>query len=348
MTRQQSTPRIRNSLLLLDTRWPNDVTISVDIDVEDGHKTYSPKYLVRLFKDCAASWTRGTNLKLDFNSTAIRKDVRVKMFIVNNGQIYAVEGWSALGTDATDPTSYPVYSMELKLGSRASFIHIRRTMLHEIGHALGLEHEHTHPDRAWKWNKHAVYDYYGVTMRGITKKQRRHQKKLADENVLLQYNNGECALGVRECDGVSVMMYKTEPNWIAQGTGVYEENNTLSVGDTIGIQKHYPPRSKSPNITLARKSSSARHRRSSTKHKRRAASTSTRSRRERTGMRPDMWLYNVHIKCLRQECAPEDTQCDECRRVSREYVDAHYLSSNDDEADGIGDADRVLPVSERR
>lgn len=35
-----------------------------------------------------------------------------------------------------------------------------RTVCHEFGHALGLDHEHQHPLNSIQWNKPVVYEYY--------------------------------------------------------------------------------------------------------------------------------------------------------------------------------------------
>jgi hypothetical protein len=109
---------------------------------------------------------------------------------------------------------------------------------------------------------------------------------------------------------------------------------------------------------LARKSSSVRHPRPAAEHKRRQTSkrrvksTPTKRRLQSTRMKPDsvsgMRLYEDHIKCLRSDCAPARAQCDECYLVSREYVDAHYVSSNDEEADSVSRVGRVRSVWERR
>ncbi|MFB3304438.1 M12 family metallopeptidase [Pseudomonas sp. AMR01] len=71
-----------------------------------------------------------------------------------------IEGdWSACGTDALlakkdEPT------MHIDLRHKTEEI-LERTVLHEFGHALGLLHEHQHPDRTLDFNVPAVYRTYG-------------------------------------------------------------------------------------------------------------------------------------------------------------------------------------------
>src|SRR5262249_48337201 len=53
---------------------------------------------------------------------------------------------------------------------------LRRVVLHEFGHALGLQHEHRNPAAGIKWNVKAVKEYYAKTQ-GWSEKE-------IEENVL--------------------------------------------------------------------------------------------------------------------------------------------------------------------
>ncbi|CAI8006825.1 hypothetical protein GBAR_LOCUS4921 [Geodia barretti] len=67
-------------------------------------------------------------------------DIRVEF--VENGVSWSLVGAEAKDEDTNNPT------MELDLGS-----HYRFTILHEFGHALGLQHEHQHPKAPKLYNE---------------------------------------------------------------------------------------------------------------------------------------------------------------------------------------------------
>lgn len=107
----------------------------------------------------------------------------------------------------------------------------RRVVLHEMGHALALQHEHEFPGTPIPWNYPALYAYYWRTARW--------DRATVDAQVLTPLAH-EVAL-TTHFDPKSIMMYAiprevvTDPTW-AQGS-----NYALSEGDIAAVQTWYGP-----------------------------------------------------------------------------------------------------------
>lgn len=136
--------------------------------------------------------------------------------------------WSYLGTDALTVSPY---SPTLQIGWGPD----RATCLHEIGHLLGLIHEHQNPRGKIPWNVPAVYAYYRRTQGW--------DEATTKANVLDVYS--ESGLTNFGFDPRSVMLYPVASELLldpSQATGM---NLELSPGDITGIGLLYPSAAKS-------------------------------------------------------------------------------------------------------
>jgi hypothetical protein len=110
-----------------------------------------------------------------------------------------------------------------------TFAAMRRTVLHEFGHAIGLLHEHYSPVAGIPWNKEAVY--------AELKKTQGWDKSTVDLNLFQQYKvsytNGT------EYDKSSIMHYPVFARWTTTGFSV-DWNNDLSEGDKNLVTLLYP------------------------------------------------------------------------------------------------------------
>jgi hypothetical protein len=117
-----------------------------------------------IVKNAAVKWLPYISLNFEFleideeviyNSENFLGDIRV-----NFQPLFNNSGSSKIGTDAL--TGSP-HDASMYLGTDFSSPHYEWTVIHEFGHALGLHHEHQHPDAKIPWDREKTYDYYART-----------------------------------------------------------------------------------------------------------------------------------------------------------------------------------------
>eukprot|EP01043_Picozoa_sp_COSAG02_P055251 COSAG02_NODE_6378_length_3611_cov_203.740319_6_plen_345_part_01 len=108
----------------------------------------------------------------------------------------------------------------------------RGTVLHEFGHALGLKHEHQHPDAGIPYDEAKVLKLYSGPPHHWSETTIRH-------NVLNPPNRSHVA-GKYDCD--SIMHYTVEQKLLKHGhrSPLTKRNTVLSAGDKCFIAEMYP------------------------------------------------------------------------------------------------------------
>ena len=97
----------------------------------------------RIFREACEIWM--ANGSLEFLETDDRTEAEIRVgFISGQGH------WSYVGRAILEQ---PVHSNTMNLDTSADL----DTMLHEIGHTLGLHHEHQNPNAGIEWDREAVY-----------------------------------------------------------------------------------------------------------------------------------------------------------------------------------------------
>lgn len=135
--------------------------------------------------------------------------------------------WSAVGTDSL---LYPPAQPSMNLGwarldtPEKDFSSV---VIHEFGHALGLLHEHNHPDARIRWNKAAV----NADLSGDPNF---WDQETIDSNVYAAYERSQVI--TTDFDAASVMIYTIPAHWTLDGKP-FMPSWKLSKGDreTIGM-----------------------------------------------------------------------------------------------------------------
>jgi serralysin len=169
----------------------------------------------------AKTWEQFANLTLDFGDHA-KAEIRISYHL--DGQ-----SWSYIGTDAL---SIPRREHTMHFGwltPETDDKEIARVTVHEFGHALGMIHEHQHPDNPIKWDKGAVYEYYCKRLKWT--------KQEVENNLFAAQSRAETQLG--QYDVHSIMHYPVEPEFTTDKKAV-GWNYVLSALDKKFIAQVYP------------------------------------------------------------------------------------------------------------
>lgn len=194
-------------------RWPDGV-ITVALDLRDAKSN-------ALVIDALREWAHHTPALRFQIAYGKEGDIRISDDEGLKGN------WSMLGTEAKDvPQGEPTMHLDRNDNSKE----FRRIALHEIGHALGLEHEHQHPEHDINWNEEAVY---------TAAKQNNNWDQEYVYHNLFELLTGDGLL-ITAYDKKSVMHYPIDPSATTDNRGV-ATNDSLSDADKKIIRKLYTP-----------------------------------------------------------------------------------------------------------
>ncbi|RXF68829.1 M12 family metallopeptidase [Arcticibacter tournemirensis] len=206
------------AVLRKGTKWANGKTLKVFF-------MNGSSYLRNKVITYARRWANHANLHFVVTNNKAESDIRVG-FKINRDR----GSWSYLGKDAD---RYRKGKQTMNFGwfnRKTEESELRRTIIHEFGHAIGLAHEHLSPVSTINWDKPKVYDYYMGPPNNWTRKQ-------VDDNVLNRYKPRD--VRNTKYDPLSIMHYPVDPALTTDGQAV-GENTTLSDKDKNFIKRIYP------------------------------------------------------------------------------------------------------------
>jgi serralysin len=213
----QSFEGFSKAALVKKAKWtPGDVLTVSFLDGDAG--------VQERVKRAAQTWTSPgmANLILDFrkdNNTLIRISFKYS------------GSWSVIGTTCKQITDHSKPTMNFGwLTPTSSNDDVRRVVLHEFGHALGLIHEHQNPGGTIKWNKDAV-------IRDLSGPPNNWTLDVINHNMFEPYEKSET--NFITLDPSSIMMYPIPPSWTQDGSTV-GLNSDLSPIDRKFIHAQYP------------------------------------------------------------------------------------------------------------
>jgi len=167
-----------------------------------------------MFRQACDEWQKVANVKFTQVTTG-SADLRVT-FNAGGG------AWSYVGTDVR---SIPQSSATMNLGWLAMDAY-----LHEIGHTLGLLHEHQNPTSPISWNEANV-------IRDLSGPPNNWTIDMIKFNVLNPYPLPNVI--TTSLDATSIMMYPIPSTWTTNGAS-YSGGDNISAVDKDFIGKRYP------------------------------------------------------------------------------------------------------------
>ncbi len=172
-------------------------------------------------RNVAELWKPHANVSFSWVDDAAAAEIRVAFDTGGS--------WSYIGRDAL-LVAAPAPTMNLGwFTDETTDEEIRRTAVHEFGHALGLVHEHQSPIAAIPWDVPKVYEWYS--------KNQKWDKSMVDANVLAKFD--PMTTNFSAYDPTSIMQYpvaaelrvdRVEIGW----------NTQLSSMDKTAIRLWYP------------------------------------------------------------------------------------------------------------
>jgi hypothetical protein len=216
----QASPGLDRAALLKATQWDSGTTITCGF--LDGVASVQEKV-----KKYAKQWTLDgggpANLKFVFVNTPAQASIRISFQYPGS--------WSVLGktclqiTDKTKPTMN--YGWLTPASSEDA---VRRVVLHEFGHAIGLIHEHQNPKNGIRWNRAKV-------IADLSGPPNNWNAQQIEFNMFHKFQEAE--VRATPVDSASIMMYPIPKTWTTNGFSA-ALNSTLAATDKSLVKAAYP------------------------------------------------------------------------------------------------------------
>jgi hypothetical protein len=218
--------RRASAILSTQSKWVNGTVLHYCF-FTSGHFSV-PKIQADAIRGAFAKW-KEVGIGLEFKEVTQFGEAEVRIgYSTSDGSSASSVGRDVLNVPLNEPTTAYGWDLTTKYGSG--------TALHELGHVVGMEHEHQNPFAGIKWHEQAVYD-------SLAKPPNNWDHDTTYHNILEKLSTQQ--VQGSKWDPDSIMEYEFEPGLIAQPKQ-YDINGltppgTLSSADKQWALKWYPP-----------------------------------------------------------------------------------------------------------
>ncbi len=171
-------------------------------------------FQIEAVKKYASEWlvsTGAEKIQFAFGDSS-KKHIRITFDVAPNFNQSLIGRQATLVADPSSPTMHLGDVREDVPADR-----MKSVIRHEFGHALGMRHEHQHPDGGIKWDKSAIIAELASYGWSATKVQR---------NIFDVFARSYACRGAPSFDPKSIMMYPIKASWTLDG---YEVASNIEI-----------------------------------------------------------------------------------------------------------------------
>jgi len=213
-------PRRARAILNTRSKWLNRTVLHYCFFTGNSHFAV-PKAQADVIRQAFAAW-KGLGIGLQFEEVQQLSEAEVRIgYSVADGTSASAVGRDVLRVPLNEPTT--VYGWDLRTP------YGKGTALHEIGHVLGMEHEHQNPFAGITWHEEAVYASLGGPPNNWS-------RATTFQNILAKLSPTDVQGSSWDPD--SIMEYEFEPGLIDEPEQ-YDLNGLVPPGTLSAMDKQW-------------------------------------------------------------------------------------------------------------